>query len=933
MTPDRWQRAKALLDEALDHPPGERTAFLRDTCPHDAALRKEVQSLLASYDENESFFTEGADQQAILSTEDGPGDETNVTKNVGRTVGPYRLTEVLGRGSMGAVYRAVRSDEQYEREVALKVIHPGLHSEALAARFRAERQILATLEHPHIARLYDGGLTDDGRPYFAMERVEGLPIDRHCRANELGVDARVALFEQVAEAVAHAHRRLVVHRDLKPSNILVDGTGAPKLLDFGIAKLLEARTDDETAPPVTRTGQHLMTPEYAAPEQVRGEAVTPATDVYALGVLLYELLTGRRPYHFEKRTPGHIERVICKAQPERPSTAASMAASTTTRDHVSDENEGGSAPSSSRHTRSGRPLKGDLDRMVLKALRKEPDRRYATAAELAEDLRRHREGLPVKARPATLRYRTSKFLRRNRWGVGAAAVLALLLAAYAATVTVQARRLADERDRAQAQTERARTETEKAAQVTDYLVRLFESSDPTRTSKAQTVTARELLARGVRRAEDDLDDQPEVQAALYQAMGRAYRGLGRRDSAGVLLKRALALRRTIPGDHRREQAASLEALAELRLSQDRRADADSLYRTALSLRRALPDRAALAVTLARRARALGSLNRPNEAETLFYEALALSKEVHDAESPETANLLWDMSFYIDKSKGEKEATALLRKAVSIMRRQPDAPSLTLAEMLEDLGVRVMPPRSQRTGPIDDLEGIQLFREALDIKRGLLGPDALSTVRTLGTLAIYRGDIEQRIAASRREIRLKEEQFGSNHPRLVVPLSHLANAFRQQGRLDSALSAQRRALRIHRRTTSDTNQPLIAQLATVGDLIRADERPRDACPFYREALDLTLRLKRDSDVVVNSGAVGHAHARWGTCLAARGAYNEATYVFEEALALLAEGHPAYARTSRPLALTQLAALYEAQGHLARAAAWRDSLGADAALAAN
>jgi len=421
LTSEQWQRVKQMLEEALAQPPEQRVALLARLGREDAALARELESLLAAHDHAGGFLASPAlasPEAASLLDQLQP-----IPTWTGRRVGAYRLVSEIGCGGMGTVYLGARADDAYEKKVAIKVVRSTFGPSVIERRFWSERQILAQLEHPNIARLIDGGATEDGTPYFAMEYVEGLPIDRYCDANGLSVDARLALFLSVCAAVNYAHQHLVVHRDLKASNILVTAEGVPKLLDFGIAKLL--RTDAAVPDDRTLTAMRVLTLESASPEQIRGEAVTTATDVYALGVLLHRLLTGLPPYAADTTTSSHdLARAICEQEPTRPSEVAPQA------------------------KLAGR-LKGDLDTIVLKALQKEPARRYPTVEQFAEDIARHLDGRPVLARPDTWGYRAAKFVRRRRAGVAAAAIIALSLAGGILATAREARVARVERARAE----------------------------------------------------------------------------------------------------------------------------------------------------------------------------------------------------------------------------------------------------------------------------------------------------------------------------------------------------------------------------------------------------------------------------------------------------------------------------------------------------
>jgi serine/threonine protein kinase/tetratricopeptide (TPR) repeat protein/TolB-like protein len=402
MTPDRWQRIKSVFQMAAELDPDQRAAYLDQACAGDSALRHEVESLLSASDQSEDFIETPALQQSAATILENLPDPT-----VGRRVGPYRITGEIGRGGMGAVYRAVRADDHFRQQVAIKIVKRGMDTDFILRRFRNERQILAGLEHPNIARLLDGGATADGLPYYVMEYIEGRPIDDYCNTQNLAIEKRLKLFLPVCAAIQYAHDKMVVHRDIKPGNILITSGGVPKLLDFGIAKILDPTQADPAngmAETITATSLRMMTPAYASPEQIRGQPVTPASDVYSLGVLLYELLTGRRPYQLTGRAPHEMAQVICEEDPEKPSVVVAR---------------------SEQSRKLRRRVDGDLDSILLMAMRKDPRRRYLSAQAFAKDIQRHLDGLPVLARSDTV-YRLRKWVaRRKTAAVAAIAALAL----------------------------------------------------------------------------------------------------------------------------------------------------------------------------------------------------------------------------------------------------------------------------------------------------------------------------------------------------------------------------------------------------------------------------------------------------------------------------------------------------------------------------
>jgi serine/threonine protein kinase len=492
---EAWERVQDLFNQALDLPPNERRALLERASGGDETLRREVESLLASDEKAHSFIEDPAaavPRDLLSETEENE-------EFAGRQFGAYRVIREIGRGGLGAVYLAARADDEYRKQVAIKLIRRGLDTDDILRRFRTERQILAQLDHPNIARLLDGGTTEDGLPYFVMEYVNGEPITAYCDTHGLSIGERLELFRKVCGAVSYAHQHLVVHRDLKPSNILVPEDGEPKLLDFGIAKLLTA--EDELFTQAT-PGLRAMTPDYASPEQIKGEKITTASDVYSLGVLLYQLLTGQKPYRLKTGTTDEISRAIAAQEPERPSSTAAAA------------------------TNTGKALRGDLDNIVLMALRKEPQRRYASVGQLSEDIRRFVEGRAVIAHKDTLAYRATKFIQRNKIGVAAAALVMLSLLAGIAIAFTQARRATAHARIAEEQRDAAQRASARAEKTSRFMQSFLANANPQWYARGQgrtDVTVREAIEDAAARIDTELADQPEVRGDLHHTIGEIHR--------------------------------------------------------------------------------------------------------------------------------------------------------------------------------------------------------------------------------------------------------------------------------------------------------------------------------------------------------------------------------------------------------------------------
>ncbi|MEM1041723.1 MAG: serine/threonine-protein kinase [Bacteroidota bacterium] len=903
----RWTSIQTLFEAALDREPAEREPFLRRACRGDAALYREVASLLdvEVHTLFEGFAADAVDLPGLLSME-------------GEAVGPYRIAEEVGRGGMGAVYRAERADGAFEQTVALKIVKRGMDSEAILRRFEQERQILARLEHPHIARLLDGGVAGDGRPYFAMEFVRGEPVTAYCDARALGVEARLALFEQACAAVAFAHRSLVVHRDLKPSNILVaeDAGGVPqvKLLDFGIARLLDVEQDSD----LTWTGLRPMTLEYAAPEQIRGEAVTTAADVYALGVLLYELLTGRRPHALGRNRTKQFERSILEEDPVAPSLAiAQTLPPEATKSGRAVTPEGVAHARSATPDRLRRRLAGDLDTVILKALEKDPERRYSSVEAFIEDVRRHRQGEPIRARRATVGYRVRKFASRHRTGVLTAAGVIVLLAAVVGVYTA---RLADARDRAE-------REAGKATEIAAFLTDLFEASDPLQTL-GDTLSVRDLLASGVARI-DALGGQPATQADLLGTLGEIYLNLGDPAQAEPLLRRAVALRRPAG------------------------------------------DGGALALSLRRHGTALRRLDRTEEAQEVTEEALRLHEATLGRVHPETAKTLRDLGEVAQARGAYDDAETHLREALAVQRQVLPDSSEDLALTLGTLGELL-----ERVGRLDEAEAFTV--EALVIEQQVYGDDhpfVATTLVNLGVIRRERGDIEAAVSAYRQALAVTQRVYGSDHPETATVMRNLASALRDQEAYDEALALYERALTI-RRDRLGPDHPRVANLLNSlarlhdarGDLGAAGAAQEEALAIYRrsdrpEPALLAPALHNLAELRETQGRDAEAEALYreslatlraalpagstdfgfpltslGTFLTQRAAHGEAVTLLREAVAVrrdgLPPGHRLTAQSERRLsdALAALERFDEAERVLTESLARLREAGAGGSLTA-
>ncbi|HMB53064.1 MAG TPA: tetratricopeptide repeat protein [Thermoanaerobaculia bacterium] len=824
---ERWRRIEELFAAAVELPAGERDAFLAAACD-DAGLRREVEELLAADRGAGGEAVAGADPvaRAVAAGARAFARDRSAAAP-GRRLGAYRLLREIGRGGMSSVYLAARDDDAFEQRVAVKLIRPGFESGEILDRFLHERQILARLDHPFIARLHDGGTTAEGHPFFVMEHVDGEPIDDWCDHRRLSTRERLRLFLQVCEAVHAAHRNLVVHRDLKPSNVLVTADGVPKLLDFGIAKPIDgARSglDD-----LTVTGMRPMTPQYASPEQISGGAVTTASDVYSLGVLLYRLLTGRLPQPRALRSAAEWERAVLEA-PAEPASRALMR-----RDDGPPPDEVAALRGTSVEALRRR-LAGDLDTVITKALDREPERRYGSVEQFAEDVSRHLDGRPVIARPATAGYRLAKFVRRHRLAT-AAAVLVLVAVVVAATLfALQARRVTRERDRAN--------------QVADLLADLFAIADP-REARGGSITARELLDRGAERVAA-LDDQPRTQSMLLGKLAELYEPLGLYDEAAELLDRAIAIERRLEaagGDERRELAVRLNHLGRVRARDGDYVAAEPLFAEAAERfgRLSGEDGMDVALILNNLALVRHDLGDYAAAADGYRRSIEIETRLSGSAHPFTVGnfglLLVDLGEY-------DEAVEVMRGVVGDARRDGDDEE-NLASALDHLGLALL-------GRGDHAAAEAALAEAAELRSALFGADHPETARTvaaLGVLARERGDLAGAERWLDRALADRRAALGDDHPEVAESLRERAALSALQGDGAAAEAAYREALAIQRGALSEHHPLTGLTMGGFGALLAA----RGDCGAARPLLERSLDLVPEKD-----WRLGRVEAAWEGC---------------------------------------------------------------------
>ena len=901
MNESRRADVDAAFDAALDQAPGERIRWLREHYPADRSLVDEVQALLAAHERAEGILEAMPVQRPA-----GPAATDSIPH---RRIGPYRVLREIGRGGMGVVYLAERDDGQFRRRVAIKLLRASPDAEELHRRFIAERQILASLDHPNIAQLQDGGVTDGQLPYLVMEYVEGLPITTYCDRHRLGLDDRLRLFTDVCAAVRHAHQNLVVHRDLKPGNILVTGDGRVKLLDFGIAKLLNPGIS-AVAQPVTRTEFRVMTPEYASPEQVRGEPLSTASDVYSLGVVLYELLAGRRPYRITSGSPGELATVICEREPERPSSRTGQAAE----DGVEPATADPAAIAAARNTtpeRLRRELQGDLDAIVMMALRKEPRQRYGTAERLARDIERYLDGRPVLAHRGSRAYRIRRMAARHRGSALAAAIVAASLVGGGAIAIWQAAAARAERDRATA----AMQESE---QVTAFLIGLFEANDPMEGSGA-VVGIRDLLRRASSHAEE-LGHQPRVQARMLEVMGRVYLNLADYPAAHSLMQRALGIREALHDSTHPEVTGTILTLSESLRHQNRFAEAESVTTRGLRLRRQaggthLPDVADFLFELSglavRRADLVG-------ADSIASAALALRRSERGPDDPLLARALERAAATRRRLGRAAEAEQLLREALAIHSGVSETSASASYTRLRLADAISQDRQAYR-------EADQLYRQAITDLRVALGPDhqrSLAATNDYARFLARRGRIAEAEVLYRENLERVRRIYGADHPITAAQIGLVASAAAASGRYAEGDSLVRLELVAYERIYGRAGNEYIGALGHLARTLTAAGRVREADSVARVA----VAIRRDEMGEQDTPLLAIALAGLAGTATARGEYAEADSLYEEALRMLrlhtGEQHRDIRRVH-----AGLARLYDRWGRPADAASHRTLAGPD------
>jgi serine/threonine protein kinase/Flp pilus assembly protein TadD len=801
---ETWRRINAALDELIDLPPEKSAEALDRLCGDDPALREQIVAILAADQAVEGYLSRTARHGMMDRAADGL--DFGLPPLEGRLLGPWRLLHQIGRGGMGSVYVGERADGAFEQRVAIKFLGRGIASPELLARFRQERQILARLEHPNIARLVDGGVTEDGLWWFAMEYVDGQPITAWSEAHRASTRAVLELFQQVCRAVQYAHRNLVVHRDLKPSNILVSASGEVKLLDFGIAKILEPERE---GPDLTLVTTAAMTPNYASPEQIRGEPPTTATDVYALGVVLYELLTGSRPYRLKTGAMDEIRRAVLEEEPEAPSARIKR---------PSRDPSGGPAAGAARPG-----IGRELDNIVLTAMRKEPERRYPSVEAFSEDVQRNLDGRAVRASGQSFSYLASKFIRRNRIPLAAATLvlLTLLGGLYATT---------RERDR-------AKLEAEKATELKEFALNLFRVSAP-EVGHGANVTARELLDRGAARVEREIKGHPAIQAEMWDLLGSVYKSLDLFPQAVGMYRKSVATRRSLRGQPDSLLSNSVRELGSCLYENGDYAAGEPLLREALAMdRRHFGDvHQRVAMAAGELAVLLDRTGRTAESESLYRFVIRVDTLTVGVNHLNTAMDLSNLGMLLYYDSRYNDAVPYVARALSIRERIVGRRHIETATGIDQLALCLA-----QLGETDS--ALTLGKEALSIRRQWLAPDHPDIAHSLfniGATLRDAGQFDEAERYMREALAIRLRSLDPKDPVIAQSHNDLAIVFYRERQLDSAAVHFDQAIRVWAHSLPPTHPSVLTCRTNLGVMCRETGRYAEGERLLREVLAERLR---------------------------------------------------------------------------------------------
>ena len=799
MDQQRWKKINNIVDTALDLSEKERESYIQEKCKDNKQLKREVTELIASIEQSdtENFLEDLGDYTQLAHEISRNEIGENTSSLIGTTIDSYKLIELIGHGGMGSVFLAERADQAYEQKVALKLMRRGMDTPSNIARFKRERNILAKLNHPNIARLLDGGMTEEGLPYLVMEYVEGTPLYNYCDDNRLSIDKRLELFKSICEAVHHAHNNAIIHRDLKPSNILVTPNGQVKILDFGIAKLLEPE-DPNTQLFETQTGARILTLGYAAPEQIEKESITTHTDIYTLGILLYELLAGVHPFDMDEKSFTDIEQLIREETPDKPSNRF-QSLLVNRKEKVADSRN--SSPED-----LAEKLQGDLDAIVMKALRKEPEARYPSAEKLLVDLERLKKNLPLVARKDTVRYTIGKFVKRHKYGISVAAGFFLLIIGFATFYTLQ---ISKERNQAQIQ-------AEKAQQVSQFILGLFDLE-----AAKDTLQVRDVLRQGAKEAKR-LKGEPGY-ANMLSVIGQAHTNIGDYDSALPLLQKAVQTSKTLHGIQSSEHATALNRLGHWYVKQYNFKKALPFFRKAYQINLSIHgmEDQNTAMVLANMASAMRDVGKIDSAEIYARKALSIQQNLLSKTHPSVLNTMVELGYVLRKKEEYAKAESLYVKAISRAKQDSTNRLNMLAGYYQNLGYlyRVQENHKKAT---------ESYRTSIRLIKAINGsghPETIMARRNLATNLYFQKNYEEATKLLEENINAARQRFGTNHTQTVSTINIMSVFLMLQQKFEKAEPYIRESVQINRkiRGTDDLRTAYAEGLLTAS-LMLQDNTP-------------------------------------------------------------------------------------------------------------
>jgi len=849
MTPQEWEKIQTAFQHAITLDAAALAEYLQQLEQDDPLVFDKVRRMLAEDADPNDVLMAPVESAAAAFVESGHDSW------IGRSVGNYKIESKIASGGMSAVYLGRRDDKLFDQDVAIKIVAGAFQSDDLATRFRTERQILASLKHPNIAQLHDGGTTAEGTPYLVMEYIDGLAIDDYCDTNSLGIRERLDLFTKVCMAVNYAHRNLIVHRDIKPSNIIVTHDGTPKLLDFGIAKPLEKAALSQTIA-VTHANVRAMTPEFASPEQVRGETITTSTDVYSLGVLLYKLLSGRMPYLAQGSNIAAVAKAICDTKPSRPSTVITLA------DEKQDSSPEIVAQRGTSVGKLRKSLAGDLDNIVMMALQKDPERRYMTVNALMEDIRCYGANEPIIARPDSLSYRFGKFVSRHKTGVATTLLFAVLSIGMAAYHTWQ---VTLERDKAEAQ-------AAKAEQVVDFMSDVFRSSSPYYAA-GDIPTVEEILARGVEELDASLADQPEILSDLLLRLGTIHQDLGLYDEAARLLQRSLEMQQELYGQGDPRVVMAMLGVSALTFETGNLQDALTETEAALQIAESAEDPDPALVADAQRLLANIYFDQGNYDACIEYNQSALEsfRSLGDAKLDKYALTLNNLASAYSQ-KGE------LQLALNTATEAYELKRSLHGEVHPTIGTSLTLLARINRQMANMAEAERLLRQGLDVREKLYGPDhpefAIGLNALSGLLSSKQSweEIEPMLVQS---LAIFQNKFGHNHRWTNQSRGMLAEVYSETGRTDDSLRLARESLELAAGRDGGRTWEAAVAYAEYADTLLEARRDNEAISAYRNSVELFKEM--------NGGlATAYTQAKLGRALLEIGATKEAADLIAIAL---------------------------------------------------